>query len=61
MSVKFQPLQERLEKAKFTGELYVRFESGQPASVRLTHFLPLEELDRELVTVEPEKEFPLKP
>jgi hypothetical protein len=55
------PLLEKLQKAHFTGELYIRFESGQPASVMLTHFLPLEELDRELVTVEPEAKFPSKP
>ncbi len=58
---KLQPLLDKLEKAKFTGELHLRFEAGQMASAELIHLLPFSELGRELITVEPEKEFTLKP
>ena len=61
MSETLQPLLDKLGKAKFTGELHLRYESGQVASAELIHFLPLSELGRELVTIEPEKEFILKP
>jgi len=56
-----QPLFDKLEKAQFTGDLHLRFESGQVTSAELIHFLPFSELGRELVTVEPEKESSLKP
>ncbi len=52
---------EKLAKAKFTGELRLRWESGRVAGAELIHFLPAAELGRELPTVENEKEFTLKP
>jgi hypothetical protein len=60
MSEHLKPLFEKLEKARFTGTLSLRFESGQVASAELIHLLPFSELSRELVTVEPEEEFTLK-
>jgi hypothetical protein len=42
------PLLQKLQKAKFTGSLDLRFEAGEIASARLTHFLPFSELSRQL-------------
>ncbi len=56
MSENLQPLLDMLEKAKFTGELRVCFESGQPARAKLIHCLAFSELDRELPTIEQEQE-----
>ncbi len=47
-----QPLLDKLQKAKFTGELRVCFEAGQPARAELIHCLPFAELGRELPTIE---------
>ncbi len=55
MSEILTPLIEKLEKAKFSGELRLRFEAGQVASASLSHFLPFSELGKELPAVEPEK------
>jgi hypothetical protein len=61
MAKTLQPLFEKLEKARFTGELHLCFEDGQPASATLIHRLAFAELsDHELVTVE-EPSFELKP
>jgi hypothetical protein len=56
-----KPLFEKLERAKFSGELRLTFESGKVASAELRHCLPFSELGRELPALEPEKEFALKP
>jgi hypothetical protein len=56
-----RPLLDRLEVAKFSGTLELRLESGIIASATLHHFLPFEELGRELPTIEPEGEFKLTP
>ncbi len=52
MSENLQPLLDKLTKAKFTGELRVCFEEGQPASAKLIHSLAYSELGRELPTIE---------
>jgi hypothetical protein len=54
MEQRLEPLFDKLKKAKFTGELRLRFEVGQPASAMLIHSLPFSEFERELPTVEPE-------
>ena len=56
-----RPLLEKLKTARFSGELHLRLGSGEIASAKLIHFLALSELSGEIVTVEPEKEFALKP
>lgn len=61
MGEDLQKLLAKLERAKFAGELHLRFEAGQVASAELIHLLALSELSRELVTIEDEKEFELKP
>ncbi len=57
---KLQPLLTKLEASHFTGTLELRFEVGQVSSATLIHFLPFSELNKELLTIEPEKEFALK-
>ncbi len=52
MNETLQPLFDKLAKAKFTGELRVCFESGQPARTKLIHWLPFSELGRVLPTIE---------
>ena len=54
MSETLKALLDKLEKAKFTGKLTLRFEVGQVASAELVHFLPFSELERTLPTVEKE-------
>jgi hypothetical protein len=57
-----KPLIEKLSKAKFTGVLELRFEVGHIASAELRHYLAKTEFkERELVTLEAENEFSLKP
>jgi hypothetical protein len=60
MSEHLKPLFEKLEKARFTGTLSLRFERGEVASAELLHLLPFSQLGRKLVTVVPEEEFTLK-
>lgn len=55
ISETLQPLLDKLGKAKFTGELQLRLEAGQPTSATLIHLLPFSELGRELVTLEPKR------
>jgi len=55
-----QVLLGKLEKAKFTGKLEIRYENGSIAAAELRHHLPYSELGRALPTVEPEQ-FELKP
>lgn len=56
MSETLQPLLDKLEAAKFSGELNVRFDAGQISGGTLIHLLPFSDLlGRELVTIEPEK------
>ncbi len=52
MSEALQPLLDKLAPARFTGELRVCFEGGQPASAKLIHSLAYCELGRELPTIE---------
>jgi hypothetical protein len=54
-------LLEKLNAARFAGVLELRFEGGQVASAKLTHFLPFSELSRKLPGIEPETEFKLTP
>ncbi len=56
MSETLQPLLDKLEQARFTGELRLRFESGHPARAKLIHSLAYSELRRELPTIEQEQE-----
>ncbi len=56
MSWNLQPLLDRLARARFTGELRVCFEAGQPASAKLIHSLAYSELRRELPTIDQEQE-----
>jgi hypothetical protein len=59
METDLDKLLSKLEKARFTGELHLRFESGEIAGAVLEHHLPFSELKRELPTLE--EEFQLKP
>jgi hypothetical protein len=54
MSETLQPLIAKLEKAKFTGELAVRFYRGEPKDARLTHALATAEFSQPLPLVERE-------
>jgi hypothetical protein len=56
-----QALLDKLEAAKFSGTLELRFESGQVESAKLEHLLPFSELGRALPCIGPETEFSLKP
>ena len=56
-----KPLLDKLEKTRFTGELRLRFESGQPPSATLIHLLAISEFRAALPTLEEEKEFSLSP
>ncbi len=47
-----EPLLAKLQQARFTGELRLYFDDGQPASAKLIHSLPFSELGRELPTIE---------
>jgi hypothetical protein len=60
MSEEITGLLEKLKKARFSGELHLRLESGEIASAKLIHLLPFSELGRELPGVEPQPEFTLK-
>lgn len=61
MAENLQKLLYKLEKAKFAGELHLRFEAGQVASAELRHYIAASEFTAELPCIDPEKEFELKP
>ena len=61
MSEAIRNLFDKLGKAKFSGELHLRFESGLIESAKLEHFLPFSELGRELPTIEGEAQPSGKP
>jgi hypothetical protein len=61
MGEEIDKLLEKLQKARFSGELRLRLESGEIASAKLIHLLALSELSGEIPLIEPEKEFTLKP
>jgi hypothetical protein len=54
MSETLQSLIDKLERARFTGELAVRFYQGEPKDARLTHCLATAEFAQPLPIVEPE-------
>ncbi len=51
-----KPLFSKLEQARFTGQLRLCFECGQPTRAKLIHSLAFSELGRELPTVDQERE-----
>jgi hypothetical protein len=50
------PLLEKLQKAKFSGDLILHFSGGEVESADLRHYLPISELKRHLPTIEDEPE-----
>ena len=61
MNEAIQNLFDKLEAAKFSGELHLRLESRQIPSAKLEHFLPFSEFGRNLPTIETEEASSLKP
>lgn len=52
MSEKLNPLLDKLEKAKFTGELHLSFDAGQIQSARISHYLAYSQFKESLPIIE---------